>query len=150
MENSDLYKFRVEELDRSRESLRTVEWRTFFEMVAAYLALVVAFAKINPQTGRSWALCVVGLAATAIVSFAGYIVLHGVHVRMQWMKDTRNIYIEKLHDSAGIHGEEAPKFWEYWAIFPQYLILVTSAGGVISWMLWKTVSIAGTCAVQTH
>lgn len=142
MDKSDICKFRVEELDRARESLRSVEWRTFFEMVTGYVALVVAFAKVEAQTGKSWLLFSSGVFAAIIVSFAGCMVLHGAHVRMKFVKDGRDAYIDKLHELTETPDLEdrAISFWRYWAILPQYAILGTTAVGVISWMLWSTMS----------
>lgn len=141
MDKHDVCKFRVEELDRSRESLRSVEWRTFFEMVTGYVALVVAFAKVEMHTGKSWLLFACGAFAAIMVSFAGCMVLHGAHLRMKSVKDARDAYIDKLHELTETPVlENRTSFWRYWAILPQYAILGTTAGGVVLWMLWSTLS----------
>lgn len=141
MENEmiELFKLRIEDCARERESLRGLEWRFFFETLAAYAAIAYAYLKIQEKLVGSChpVLLTLGIVATLIVSFSGWFLLRHAHIRMHVVATLKYDYFKKMHEATGLPILEIGKTkpW-YWAILPQYLTLGSMATGLIGWMTW--------------
>ena len=140
MEETDVYKLRIEDYGRERQSLRDMEWRVFFETFAGYAALAICFVKVHDQTPHSRVVLALGILASLVLCFFGSFVLNEIHIRMRSTGDLKRAYFRRLHELTGVKAEEESKGLRWWwATLPQLVLLVSVALGFIVWMSYSTV-----------
>lgn len=107
-EKIDVYKIRIEELDRNYFSHRDLEWRITLQFLSGYIAIgagYYALRKDGPNGFLSvWCIAII------VLLFLSYLYFGCLHrQRLRWTRDLKNDYIAKLHTLSGAPQEEAGK-----------------------------------------
>lgn len=116
-----------------------MEWRVFFETFAGYAALSICFVKIHEKLPHSYSVLITGAAASLLLCAFGCFVLSEIHIRMRSAGDLKRAYFARLHELTGLKAEpESTGLRWWWATYPQIVMLVAVASGLVAWMSYWT------------
>jgi len=133
MDANDIYKLHIEDYARERESLRSLEWKTFFQLYVGFGTLAVALPKLHDRFVFPRGVYAVGLVAIFALWAAGVLLLSGIHSRMKCASELKRAYFKRLHETLQSKAEFEPSFWKYWASFPQHALLFITLVGFVLW-----------------
>ncbi|MGA2000422.1 MAG: hypothetical protein ABSG52_10540 [Terriglobales bacterium] len=141
MDKAELCKLRIEDYARERESLRALEWKTYFQLYVGYAAILTAYTYLIDHARNRTTAIVVGICAavvTTIVWIVEVILLIGIHDRMRASADYKRAYFEMLHSIIPLEivAERDTKFGRKWATVPQWILALITTIAIIVYEIW--------------
>jgi hypothetical protein len=140
MDTSDLCKLRIEDAGRERDTLRKMEWETFFQSFVGYAAIAVAYGKLHPSTQHKWVLLTMAVVTTTLLALGTFFLLQGVHRRAAYSADVKYAYFDKLHELLEFENlyRKPTDFRPYWAAAWQHCFSIATAVALVIWESWMT------------
>ncbi|WP_088256439.1 hypothetical protein [Fimbriiglobus ruber] len=140
-EKIDVYKIRVEELDRNYFSHRELEWRITLQFLSGYAAIGAGYYALRKDGPNEflgwWCIAIIGLLFIAYLFFGS---LH--RQRLRWTRELKNDYLAKLHTLSGVPQEEAgktytPRFPHFYAFGTQIFVHIIAVISAVAY-IYKT------------
>jgi hypothetical protein len=136
----DYYKFRAEQYERNRLSLRSVEWQSAFQLLAQYGVIALAYDQILRHR-VTWPVWPWAIGATIGVFFLHWYFSWRMKERQDWAWAMQNLYTQKIREGMAIDEFETPKGvkdpkHKHWYAFAVHLAMHTvTAAALIAYIL---------------
>lgn len=141
MDEAELCKLRIDGLAKERESLRGLEWKTYFQLYVGYAAILAAYTYLMEHVRNVTEAHAIGVLAAA-VSIAVWVIevnlLRAIHDRMRASADLKRRYFERLHTLTRLEAfkERETLFGRRWATVPQFILSLAATLGIVAFEIW--------------
>jgi len=142
MNKADMCKFRIQDYARERDSLRGLEWKTYFQLYVGYAAIVAAFTYLIDHAHSGTEAHVVGLSA-AVFTLAVWAIevnlLRAIHDRQRVSSDLKRAYFSMLHSIVGLKElrERDTLFGRQWGTVPQFILGCITTLVLVVYEIWR-------------